>query len=45
LGNARWASRVEVIKKVIFVCKTEDFFDFAKVWPVEWIIARAGFQS
>jgi len=31
-----------VIKRVIFVCKTGDFFDFAKVGPVEWKLGLAG---
>ena|SRR6218665_2336323 len=42
LGNARWAGRVVVIKRVIFVCKTGDFWDFAKVGPVEWKLGWAG---
>jgi len=42
LGNARWAGRVEVIKRVIFVWKTCDFIDFAKVGPVEWKLGWAG---
>ena len=45
------ADLFEVIKWVIFVWKTGDFLDFAKVKLVEWKlgwsseIARAGFQS
>jgi len=42
LGNARWAGRVEVIKRVIFVWKTGDFLDFAKAGPVEWKLGWAG---
>src|SRR6218665_1287902 len=42
LGNARWAGRVEVIIRVIFVCKTGDFLYFAKVGPVEWKLDWAG---
>ena len=45
--QCRWAGRVEVIKRVIFVWKSCDFIDFVKVGPVQWWleIARAGFQS
>ena len=35
-GNARWAGRVKVIKRVIFVWKTGMFFYLVKVEPVEW---------
>jgi len=42
LGNARCAGRVEMIKGVIFVCKTGDFLDFAKVGPVRWKLGWAG---
>jgi len=42
LGNARWAGRFEVIKRVIFVCKTDDFWGFAKVGPEEWKLGWAG---
>ena len=37
----RDTGRVEVIKRVIFVCRTGDFLDFAKVGPVEWKLGWA----
>jgi len=42
LGNARWAGRVEVIKRAVFVWKTGHFPDFAKVRPIEWKLGWAG---
>jgi len=36
MGKAWWAGRVEVIKGVVFVWKTGDFLEFAKIRPVEW---------
>jgi len=41
-GQCPVGCRVEVIKRVIFVWKTGDFLDFAKVGSVEWKLGWAG---